>query len=151
MSFDDRYPPQSPWSTGLSGRCPRCGQGHMFEGFLDLRPPCEIYGLDYAFPDAGDGPAVFVTLIGGCLLLGMALFVQLKFSPPVWLLMLIFAPITLVVKVPNVVVVNPKLPVKSMVDLLAYAKANPGKVSYGSSGIGNPQHLAGEWRCPGVC
>lgn len=61
------------------------------------------------------------------------------------------APITLVVKVPNVVVVNPKLPVKSMVDLLAYAKANPGKVSYGSSGIGNPQHLAGEWRCPGVC
>jgi tripartite-type tricarboxylate transporter receptor subunit TctC len=48
------------------------------------------------------------------------------------------------VKVPNVVVVNPKLPVKSVAELLAYAKANPGKVSYGTSGIGNPQHLAGE-------
>jgi len=54
------------------------------------------------------------------------------------------APITLVVKVPNVVVVNPKLPVKTMAELLAYAKAHPGKVSYGTSGIGNPQHLAGE-------
>jgi len=54
------------------------------------------------------------------------------------------APVTLFVKVPNVVVVNPKLPVRSMAELLAYARANPGKLSYGSSGIGNPQHLAGE-------
>jgi tripartite-type tricarboxylate transporter receptor subunit TctC len=53
-------------------------------------------------------------------------------------------PVSLVVKVPNVLVVNPALPIKSMADLLAYAKAHPGKVSYGSSGIGNPQHLAGE-------
>lgn len=54
------------------------------------------------------------------------------------------APITLVVKVPNVLAVSPKLPVKNVAELLAYAKANPGKLSYGSSGIGNPQHLAGE-------
>ena len=54
------------------------------------------------------------------------------------------APVTLVVKVPNAVVVNPKLPVNSIPELLAYAKANSGKVSYGTSGIGNPQHLAGE-------
>jgi tripartite-type tricarboxylate transporter receptor subunit TctC len=54
------------------------------------------------------------------------------------------APVTLVVKVPNVVVVNPKLPVQSVAELLAYGKANPGKLSYGTSGIGNPQHLAGE-------
>ncbi|WP_119157849.1 Bug family tripartite tricarboxylate transporter substrate binding protein [Caldimonas tepidiphila] len=54
------------------------------------------------------------------------------------------APVSLVVKVPNVLVVNPALPVKSVSDLLAHAKANPGKLSYGSSGIGNPQHLAGE-------
>lgn len=54
------------------------------------------------------------------------------------------APITLVVKVPNVLVVNPALPVRTLADLLARAKDQPGKVSYGSSGIGNPQHLAGE-------
>lgn len=54
------------------------------------------------------------------------------------------APITLMVKVPNVLVVNPQLPVKTVAELLAYAKAHPGKVSFGSSGVGNPQHLAGE-------
>lgn len=54
------------------------------------------------------------------------------------------APISLVVNVPNVVVVNPALPIKSMADLVSYAKAHPGKISYGTSGIGNPQHLAGE-------
>jgi tripartite-type tricarboxylate transporter receptor subunit TctC len=54
------------------------------------------------------------------------------------------APVTLVVKVPNAVVVNPALPIRSIADLITYAKANPDKISYGSSGIGNPQHLAGE-------
>ena len=97
MSFDDRYPPQSPYSTGLRGRCPRCGDGRMFDGFLDIRKTCDNCELDYGFADAGDGPAVFVTLLGGFILMGMALFVQMKFSPPVWLLMLIFAPLTLIV------------------------------------------------------
>lgn len=54
------------------------------------------------------------------------------------------APVTLVVRVPNVLVVNPKLPIKSVAELVAYGKSNPGKLTYGTSGIGNPQHLAGE-------
>jgi tripartite-type tricarboxylate transporter receptor subunit TctC len=54
------------------------------------------------------------------------------------------AAVTLVVRVPNVLVVNPALPIKSVAELVAYGKANPGKLSYGTSGIGNPQHLAGE-------
>lgn len=97
MSFDDHYPPQSPYSTGFAGKCPRCGQGHMFKTFLDVAPTCDHCGLDFKFADAGDGPAVFVTLFAGFLLLGMALFVQMTFDPPVWLLMLIFAPLTLLV------------------------------------------------------
>ena len=69
----------------------------MFKGFIDLRDKCETCELDLKFADAGDGPAVFVTLFAGFLLLGMALFVQMKFAPPVWLLMLIFTPLTLLV------------------------------------------------------
>ena len=87
----------NPWVCGLLGRCPRCGQGALFQGFLDLRPACESCGLDYSFADAGDGPAVFVTLIGGFLVLGAALWVELKYEPPFWVHLLIFLPLTALV------------------------------------------------------
>jgi tripartite-type tricarboxylate transporter receptor subunit TctC len=54
------------------------------------------------------------------------------------------APITLVTRIPNVLVAANTFPVKNMEELVAYAKKNPGKVSYSSSGVGNPQHLNGE-------
>lgn len=54
------------------------------------------------------------------------------------------APITLVTRVPNVLVATPGFPAKNVEELVAYAKKNPGKVSYSSSGVGNPQHLNGE-------
>ena len=54
------------------------------------------------------------------------------------------APISLVVRVPNVLVAQNGLPVKNVEELVAYAKKNPGKLSYASSGVGNPQHLNGE-------
>lgn len=49
-------------SVGIRGLCPRCGKGHMFNGFLTVRDHCEICGLDYSFADPADGPAVFVQL-----------------------------------------------------------------------------------------
>ena len=55
-----------------------------------------------------------------------------------------FAPITLVAVTPNVLVVNPGLPVQSVGELIAYAKAHPGKLSFGSGSIGSAGHLAGE-------
>jgi len=54
------------------------------------------------------------------------------------------APITLVTRIPNVLVANPGFPAKNVEELVAYAQKNPGKVSYSSSGVGNPQHLNGE-------
>lgn len=54
------------------------------------------------------------------------------------------APITLVARVPNVLVTSPNLPVKNIEDLVNYAKKNPGKLTYATSGVGNPQHLNGE-------
>jgi tripartite-type tricarboxylate transporter receptor subunit TctC len=53
-------------------------------------------------------------------------------------------PITLVTRIPNVLVAANNFPVKSVEELVAYAKKNPGKVTYSSSGVGNPQHLNGE-------
>jgi tripartite-type tricarboxylate transporter receptor subunit TctC len=55
-----------------------------------------------------------------------------------------FAPVTLLASMPYVLVVNNELPVHSVADLIAYAKARDGRLNYGSSGTGGPDHLAGE-------
>ena len=55
-----------------------------------------------------------------------------------------FAPVSLVAMVPNIMVVNPSLPVKSVNEFIAYAKANPGKLSYGSPGLGSTAHMSVE-------
>jgi uncharacterized protein (DUF983 family) len=73
-----------PIVRGLSCRCPRCGKGKLFRGFLTLAPRCERCGLDYSFADAGDGPAVFVILISGFITVGAALLVEVLYRPPYW-------------------------------------------------------------------
>jgi len=55
-----------------------------------------------------------------------------------------FAPVTVIAAVPNVLVVNPQVPAKDLAELIAYAKANPGKLNYSSPGPGSGAHLAGE-------
>ena len=55
-----------------------------------------------------------------------------------------FAPITVVAIVPNVLVVNPSIPAKTVPELIAHAKANPGKLTYGSAGMGTAHHLISE-------
>lgn len=97
MTQNSDYPPIPPVRAGLSGRCPRCGQGRMFRGFLDVAPRCNVCGLDLSFADSGDGPAVFVTLIAGFIVLGAALWLEFTFDPPVWVHFLVSVPILLVV------------------------------------------------------
>jgi uncharacterized protein (DUF983 family) len=92
-----RYPTISAVSTGLGGRCPRCGDGRMFQGFLTLAPKCDVCGLDYSFADSGDGPAVFVTLIGGFLVLGAALAIDMAYEPPIWVYIVFFLPLAVIV------------------------------------------------------
>lgn len=74
----------SPWRAGLLCRCPQCGKGSLFRNGLMMRDRCENCDLDYAFVDTGDGPAVFAILILGFVVLGLALFVEFRYEPPVW-------------------------------------------------------------------
>ena len=90
------YPPVDPVKTGLKGCCPRCGNGQLFDGVLSLKPRCAACGLDYSFADAGDGPAVFVILIVGFIVIGLVLWLQVNYAPPIWLHILLFAPLTIV-------------------------------------------------------
>ncbi len=69
----------------------------MYKGFLTLASRCDACGLDFGFADAGDGPAVFVTLIAGFLVLGAALAIDVAYEPPLWIYIVIFLPLTLLV------------------------------------------------------
>lgn len=91
---DLHYPQLDPFSTGFRGCCPRCGQGRLFDGFLKVKPSCAACRLDYSFADAGEGPAVFVMLIVGFVVLGSALWLQLNYEPPVLLQAVIWIPVS---------------------------------------------------------
>jgi len=93
---DPAVTPPNPILAGLAGRCPRCGKGKMFSGFLGLKPTCETCGLDYSFVDAGDGPAVFVILIAGFIVVGAALVVETLYQPPFWLHAAMWLPLILI-------------------------------------------------------
>ncbi|WP_294532026.1 DUF983 domain-containing protein [uncultured Rhodoblastus sp.] len=89
--------PPFPTRAALLGKCPRCGDGKLFDGFLTLAPACDRCGLDYGFADSADGPAVFVILLAGFLVLGLALWVELAYEPPFWVHLAIFLPLTVIV------------------------------------------------------
>jgi uncharacterized protein (DUF983 family) len=74
----------SPFKAGLTCSCPRCGEGKLFSGYLNLAPRCQACGLDYSFADSGDGPAVFVILAGGLVAVLSVLVVELVWRPSFW-------------------------------------------------------------------
>jgi uncharacterized protein (DUF983 family) len=82
--------------AGIVGRCPVCGQGRLFQGYLHLAPACSVCGLDFSAADAGDGPAVFVILVTGFLVVGAALIVEILYAPPYWLHALVWGPLAIV-------------------------------------------------------
>jgi uncharacterized protein (DUF983 family) len=95
--MDEIAPKPLPIARGLRGRCPRCGEGRLFQGFLTLRAKCDHCGLDYNFADAGDGPAVFVILIGGGIVVFAALLTEVVYQPPYWVHAALWLPLILIV------------------------------------------------------
>jgi uncharacterized protein (DUF983 family) len=108
---------------GLACRCPRCGRGKVFSGFLNLAPRCESCGLDYAFIDTGDGPAVFIIMIAGAVVVACALIVEVKYQPPFWVHAALWLPLILATTL---------LPLRAMKSLLIalqfHNKAAPGQL-----------------------
>ena len=108
---------------GLACKCPRCGAGKVFAGFLSLRPACSECGLDYAFIDAGDGPAVFIILIAGFIVVFCALIVEVVYRPPFWLHAVLWVPLILLTTL------APLRPMKSLLIALQYHhKAQEGQL-----------------------
>jgi uncharacterized protein (DUF983 family) len=111
---DHASPGALPIGRGLRGRCPRCGEGRLFQGFLTLRPACEHCDLDFDFADAGDGPAVFVILIGGALVVFAALLTEVVYQPPYWVHAALWLPLILIVTL------APLRPIKGLLIALQY-------------------------------
>src|SRR5476651_6554 len=112
-----------PIGRGLRGRCPACGKGRLFQGFLNLRPACEHCGLDFSFADSGDGPAVFVILIGGAIVVFAALLTEVAYQPPYWVHAMLWLPLILIVTL------APLRLVKGLLIALQYHhKAAPGQL-----------------------
>ncbi len=93
--MNEGYPPVSLVTAALFCRCPRCGRGKVFTGLLTVVPRCPVCGLDISAQDAGDGPAVFVILILGAVVVLLAAVVEINFAPPIWVHVVLWLPTTL--------------------------------------------------------
>ncbi len=85
----------SPIRAGIAGRCPACGQGKLFQGYLKVAGRCSVCDLDLSEYENADGPAVFAILLLGFLVVGLALFVEVRYQPPFWLHGLLWGPFVL--------------------------------------------------------
>jgi uncharacterized protein (DUF983 family) len=89
------HPETSLLRAALRCRCPRCGEGRLYDGLLEVRARCEKCGLDFSAEDAGDGPAVFVILLLGFIVVGLAAVVEIRFAPPMWVHVVLWTPLVL--------------------------------------------------------
>jgi uncharacterized protein (DUF983 family) len=78
----------------MLGLCPRCGEPTLFAGIVTFAPRCRACGLDYSAFNVGDGPAAFLIFGVGALVTGLAIWLELAASPPWWLHVLLWLPLT---------------------------------------------------------
>jgi len=95
MSDSGYHSRVSPIAAGLACKCPRCGRGALFDGYLTVARACSVCGLDLRKADSGDGPAVFIIFILGFLIVPLALLFESLVEPPLWVHMLLWPPVVL--------------------------------------------------------
>ncbi|MEH6755982.1 MAG: DUF983 domain-containing protein [Parasphingorhabdus sp.] len=81
--------------AALFGLCPNCGQKTLFSSMTAFAQKCRACGLDYSEYNVGDGPAAFLTLIVGGLVLALALIVELNYHPPILVHVILWIPLTI--------------------------------------------------------
>jgi uncharacterized protein (DUF983 family) len=86
----------SPFAAGFACRCPRCGDGALFSGFLKVTSRCESCGLDLAFADSGDGPAVFVIFAVAPIVMILAFITEALVHPAPWMHLVLWIPTIIV-------------------------------------------------------
>ncbi len=96
------------------GRCPQCGTGSLFDGFLTAVPKCNVCGTEFPSDASADGPAFFIMLVAGFIVVGGILFTELAYAPPWWLHLIIWVPVALVI------CVAPLRPLKALFIILQY-------------------------------
>ena len=80
--------------AALFGLCPRCGERTLFAGPIKFASTCGSCGLDFGKFNVGDGPAAFLTMIVGAIVVILALTLQLAVEPPWWVHVLLWVPLT---------------------------------------------------------
>ncbi len=91
---------QSLMAVGLRCRCPRCGEGRLFDGFITLRPSCDACGLNYGFADPADGPAFFIMMTMAFPATAFGIWLELTYDPPLWVHAVVTLPLLLLACVP---------------------------------------------------
>jgi len=94
MAARKKYTSPSSLKAGLMARCPRCGEGALFSSFLTIAPRCKSCKLDFRFADSGDGPAIFIILIAGLIIMVAVVVVELLYQPPYWVHAALWLPLT---------------------------------------------------------
>tara|TARA_E500000305_G_scaffold10549_1_gene7156 strand:+ start:1210 stop:1617 length:408 start_codon:yes stop_codon:yes gene_type:complete len=91
---DSSFQQQSSISLGLKRRCPRCGEGRLYKSFLTIADKCDRCDLDFSEFDSGDGPAVFIIMITGFVIVGLVLYVEVAFRPDYWVHAILWLPLS---------------------------------------------------------
>lgn len=96
MTSDDQDQKGQPplWRAAFFATCPECGAPGLFESGVKFRDRCAACGLDFARYNVGDGPAAFLTLIIGALLIAFALTLDALVHPPMWVHVILWIPLT---------------------------------------------------------
>ena len=87
-------PEPSLIEASLRGQCPRCGGRTLFAGWTRFADRCRVCGLDFGAFNVGDGPAAFLTMIVGALVVILAVSLELSVGPPWWVHALLWVPLT---------------------------------------------------------